>query len=190
MGPDTLEVFLCGDAMKTDALFYRLFQTLPEVVFELAGLDEPDGRRYHFRSEEVKQTAFRLDGVLEPPETNPGGPVVCSSRSRCRRGRRRNWRARSRRNWKSGESGCWRRRRWRRCSPRGEAGLGLGGRDCPEPDDFGSSRAARGRAFGRRRSPGSGLLRYARAPEVHAAISRRLISLQTGRRQFEAIRPA
>lgn len=62
--------------MKTDALFYRLFQTLPEVVFELAGLDEPDGRRYRFRSEEVKQTAFRLDGVLEPPETNPEGPVV------------------------------------------------------------------------------------------------------------------
>ena len=62
--------------MKTDALFYRLFQTLPEVVFELAGLDEPGGRRYRFRSEEVKQTAFRLDGVLEPPETNPEGPVV------------------------------------------------------------------------------------------------------------------
>jgi predicted transposase/invertase (TIGR01784 family) len=76
MGPGTLEVFLCGDAMKTDALFYRLFQTLPEVVFELAGLDEPDGRRYRFRSEEVKQTAFRLDGVLEPPETDPEGPVV------------------------------------------------------------------------------------------------------------------
>jgi predicted transposase/invertase (TIGR01784 family) len=62
--------------MKTDALFYRLFQTLPEVVFELAGLDEPDGRRYRFRSEEVKQTAFRLDGLLEPPETDPEGPVV------------------------------------------------------------------------------------------------------------------
>ena len=62
--------------MKTDALFYRLFQALPGLVFELAGLDEPDGRRYHFRSEEVKQTAFRLDGVLEPPETDPEGPVV------------------------------------------------------------------------------------------------------------------
>jgi predicted transposase/invertase (TIGR01784 family) len=62
--------------MKTDALFYRVLQALPEVVFELAGLDGRDGRRYRFRSEEVKQTAFRLDGLLEPPETGPDGPVV------------------------------------------------------------------------------------------------------------------
>jgi predicted transposase YdaD len=62
--------------MKTDALFYRLFQALPGLVFELARLDDLDGRSYRFRSEEVKQTAFRLDGLLEPPETNPAGPVV------------------------------------------------------------------------------------------------------------------
>jgi predicted transposase YdaD len=35
-----------------------------------------DGRSYRFRAEEVKQTAFRLDGLLEPPETNPEWPVV------------------------------------------------------------------------------------------------------------------
>lgn len=52
------------------------FQALPGLVFELAGLDGLDGRSYRFRSEEVKQTAFRLDGVLEPPETNPAGLVV------------------------------------------------------------------------------------------------------------------
>lgn len=62
--------------MKTDALFYRLFQALPGLVFELAGLDDLSGWNYRFRSEEVKQTAFRLDGLLEPPETNPDGPVV------------------------------------------------------------------------------------------------------------------
>ncbi len=62
--------------MKTDALFYRLFQALPGLVFELAGLDDLDGWSYRFRSEEVKQTAFRLDGLLEPPETNLDGPVV------------------------------------------------------------------------------------------------------------------
>jgi predicted transposase/invertase (TIGR01784 family) len=62
--------------MKTDTLFYRLFQALPEVVFELAGLEGLDGRNYRFHSEEVKQTAFRLDGLLEPPETNLEGPVV------------------------------------------------------------------------------------------------------------------
>lgn len=62
--------------MKTDTLFHRLFQALPEVVFELAGLEGLDARDYRFRSEEVKQTAFRLDGLLEPPEINPDGPVV------------------------------------------------------------------------------------------------------------------
>ena len=62
--------------MKTDALFDRLFQALPGLVFELAGLNVAEGRDYRFRAEEVKQTAFRLDGLLEPPETNPEWPVV------------------------------------------------------------------------------------------------------------------
>ena len=47
--------------MKTDALFYRLFQALPGLVFELAGIKGLSGQSYQFRSEEVKQTAFRLD---------------------------------------------------------------------------------------------------------------------------------
>ena len=62
--------------MKTDALFYRLFQALPGLVFELAGIENVNGRDYRFRSEEVKQTAFRLDGVLTPPAGNPEWPVV------------------------------------------------------------------------------------------------------------------
>jgi predicted transposase YdaD len=32
--------------MKTDTLFYRLFQELPEVVFELAGWPVPAGVVY------------------------------------------------------------------------------------------------------------------------------------------------
>ena len=62
--------------MKTDALFYRLFQALPGLVFELGGLEVADPRGYQFRAEELKQTAFRLDGVLMPPEANPELPVV------------------------------------------------------------------------------------------------------------------
>ena len=34
--------------MKTDALFYRLFQALPGLVFELAGLDDLSGWNYSF----------------------------------------------------------------------------------------------------------------------------------------------
>ena len=56
--------------MKTDSLFYRLFQLWPEVALELAGVAIPDAERYIFRSEEIKQTAFRLDGVLTPPENS------------------------------------------------------------------------------------------------------------------------
>jgi predicted transposase/invertase (TIGR01784 family) len=57
--------------MKTDALFYRLFQDRPALVFELAGLPMSDAAGYSLRSEEIKQTAFRLDGLLVA-EAEPG----------------------------------------------------------------------------------------------------------------------
>ncbi|NOR68305.1 MAG: DUF2887 domain-containing protein [Methylomarinum sp.] len=53
--------------MKTDTLFYRLFKNAPELVLQLAGLDYTDTQKYRFNSEEIKQTAFRLDGILTPP---------------------------------------------------------------------------------------------------------------------------
>lgn len=62
--------------MKTDSLFYRLFQRAPALVFELAGLDPPAAGAYQFRAKEIKQTAFRLDGVLAPPPEQPDAPVV------------------------------------------------------------------------------------------------------------------
>jgi predicted transposase/invertase (TIGR01784 family) len=49
--------------VKTDSLFYRIFQTLPESFFDLIG-QSPQG--YQFRSVEIKQTAFRVDGVFLP----------------------------------------------------------------------------------------------------------------------------
>ncbi len=61
--------------MKTDSLLYRLFQDWPGLVLELAGLD-PAATGYTLRAEEVKQTAFRLDGVLVPPEDRPDWPLV------------------------------------------------------------------------------------------------------------------
>lgn len=57
-------------------MFYRLFQRLPELVFELAGWPAPDMAGYRFQSEEIKQTAFRLDGVLAPPAAATERPIV------------------------------------------------------------------------------------------------------------------
>ncbi len=60
--------------MKTDSLFYRLLQAEPTLAFELAGLAVPEPARYGFVSQEVKQTAFRLDGIAEPPADRPDAP--------------------------------------------------------------------------------------------------------------------
>jgi predicted transposase/invertase (TIGR01784 family) len=48
--------------MKTDAIFYQLFQTLPDLFFKLAGIPYSDS--YQFQAVELKQTAFRLDGLF------------------------------------------------------------------------------------------------------------------------------
>jgi predicted transposase/invertase (TIGR01784 family) len=61
--------------MKTDSLFYRLFQDWPGLVLELAGLDST-AAGYALRAEEIKQTGFRLDGVLAPPDDRPDWPLV------------------------------------------------------------------------------------------------------------------
>lgn len=52
--------------MKTDSLFYRLFQTFPRCFFDLLGLPPDIVDRYRFASVEVKQLAFRIDGVFLP----------------------------------------------------------------------------------------------------------------------------
>jgi predicted transposase YdaD len=53
--------------MKTDSLFYRLFHTLPHLLFELIEQPPDQATHYRFASVELKQTAFRLDGVFLPP---------------------------------------------------------------------------------------------------------------------------
>ncbi len=62
--------------MKTDSLFYRLFQQWPGLVLELAGIQVADPGDYQFRSEEIKQTAFRVDGLLISPAGQPDAPLV------------------------------------------------------------------------------------------------------------------
>lgn len=52
--------------MRTDVLFYRLFQELPASYFETIGADARLADEYTFTSEELKQAGLRLDGVFIP----------------------------------------------------------------------------------------------------------------------------
>ncbi len=61
--------------MKTDSLFYRLFQNYPQLLFELIGFNLNSPQDYHFQSVEIKQTAFRLDGVFVPLNDNRELPL-------------------------------------------------------------------------------------------------------------------
>ncbi|NEU71559.1 Rpn family recombination-promoting nuclease/putative transposase [Hassallia byssoidea VB512170] len=54
--------------MKTDSIFYRLFQEFPSIFFELIGNPPETANIYQFASVEIKQTAFRIDGVFLPTQ--------------------------------------------------------------------------------------------------------------------------
>uniref|UniRef100_A0A832H454 DUF2887 domain-containing protein n=1 Tax=Oscillatoriales cyanobacterium SpSt-402 TaxID=2282168 RepID=A0A832H454_9CYAN len=45
--------------LKTDSLFYRIFQTSPAAFFDLIGTPNTNAADYRFTSEEVKQTSFK-----------------------------------------------------------------------------------------------------------------------------------
>jgi predicted transposase/invertase (TIGR01784 family) len=53
--------------MKRDSIFYKLFDQIPGLLFELINQRPPAAENYHFESVEVKETAFRIDGVFLPP---------------------------------------------------------------------------------------------------------------------------
>lgn len=50
--------------MRTDTIFYQLFQTFNTLLFEL--LNQPFEEGYEFISVEVKEKAFRFDGIFAP----------------------------------------------------------------------------------------------------------------------------
>jgi len=60
--------------MKTDTIFYQLFQTFPSLVFELIGADPNQASSYEFSSREIKELARRFDGILLP-DANPDLPI-------------------------------------------------------------------------------------------------------------------
>jgi predicted transposase/invertase (TIGR01784 family) len=61
--------------MKTDGLFYRLFQSCPQLALELPGLPY-SGDSYRFVSEEIKQTGFRIDGLFKPTAESSDLPLI------------------------------------------------------------------------------------------------------------------
>ncbi|MBD2744479.1 Rpn family recombination-promoting nuclease/putative transposase [Coleofasciculus sp. FACHB-1120] len=61
--------------MKTDSIFYHLFQTFPSIFFEVIGQTESTGNTYQFTSVEVKQTAFRIDGLFLPSDDSADQPI-------------------------------------------------------------------------------------------------------------------
>lgn len=61
--------------MKTDSIFYRLFQTFPGIFFELINHQASEANAYEFASVELKQTAFRIDGVFLPVANQQDLPI-------------------------------------------------------------------------------------------------------------------
>jgi predicted transposase/invertase (TIGR01784 family) len=56
--------------MRRDSIFYQLFRQSPTLLFELLPQPPEDAARYVFEAIEVKETAFRMDGVFLPPNTS------------------------------------------------------------------------------------------------------------------------
>ncbi|MEH1838980.1 MAG: DUF2887 domain-containing protein [Nostoc sp.] len=53
--------------MRRDTIFYKLFKQFPGLLFALVDKPPPEAENYQFESVEVKETAFRIDGVFLPP---------------------------------------------------------------------------------------------------------------------------
>ncbi|NET69461.1 MAG: Rpn family recombination-promoting nuclease/putative transposase, partial [Moorea sp. SIO1G6] len=59
--------------MRTDSLFYKVFQTLPGTLFELLGDNTQLAQNYNFKAVELKELAKRTDGVFLPKRD--GDPI-------------------------------------------------------------------------------------------------------------------
>jgi predicted transposase/invertase (TIGR01784 family) len=52
--------------MRTDTIFYKLFLRFHSLLFELIGQPVENANNYQFTSIEVKEKAFRFDGIFMP----------------------------------------------------------------------------------------------------------------------------
>lgn len=61
--------------MRTDTIFYQLFQTFPQLLFELIGESPEQAKQYEFSSQEIKELARRFDGIFLPSSDQPNLPI-------------------------------------------------------------------------------------------------------------------
>jgi predicted transposase/invertase (TIGR01784 family) len=61
--------------VKTDTLFYQLFQEFPWIFFQLIQQDQINLNAYQFIAPEIKQRSFRLDGLFTTTEEEPDLPL-------------------------------------------------------------------------------------------------------------------
>ncbi|MBP5976834.1 Rpn family recombination-promoting nuclease/putative transposase [Brasilonema sp. CT11] len=61
--------------MRTDKIFYSLFQAFPSIFFDIIGDTTINPNTYEFVSVELKETAFRIDGVFVPATETTNQPV-------------------------------------------------------------------------------------------------------------------
>jgi predicted transposase/invertase (TIGR01784 family) len=61
--------------MRRDAIFYKLFQQSPSLLFDLLETVPVSAAGYRFESVTVKEPTFSIDGVFLPPEGDPPGIV-------------------------------------------------------------------------------------------------------------------
>ncbi|MBD2613033.1 MAG: Rpn family recombination-promoting nuclease/putative transposase [Nostoc sp. ZfuVER08] len=61
--------------MQTDKIFYSLFQSFPSIFFAIIGDTTVNVNAYEFVSVEVKETAFRIDGVFVPTNESIDQPL-------------------------------------------------------------------------------------------------------------------
>jgi predicted transposase/invertase (TIGR01784 family) len=54
--------------VKRDSIYYQIFKRFPGLLFELVDYHPSQAQNYRFESVEVKETAFRIDGVFLPTE--------------------------------------------------------------------------------------------------------------------------
>ncbi|MDM9586209.1 Rpn family recombination-promoting nuclease/putative transposase [Nostoc sp. GT001] len=61
--------------MQTDKIFYSLFQAFPSIFFAIIGDTTANVNAYQFVSVELKETAFRIDGVFIPTSETTNQPL-------------------------------------------------------------------------------------------------------------------
>ncbi len=61
--------------MRTDTIFYQLFLIRQAFLFEMLNQPIENAEGYEFISAEVKEKAFRFDGIFFPPNKDKNKPI-------------------------------------------------------------------------------------------------------------------